>query len=156
MKIWKHLQTEHVFLDESLPDKDGVLRFICKTFAHEGVVTSETTLYAGLQKREEVMSTGIGGGIGIPHTISSEAKGAALLLIRLARPIDFEALDALPVDIVLGLVVPEKDTMLHLQLLAAISRLCRNPNFLKSVRQAPTSENLLEQLRSLEEGMACH
>lgn len=151
MKIRNLLRTESIFLNVDLSDKEAVIRFAADAFARHGVVKDSKLLYEGMTLREEVLSTGIGDGIGIPHTASAEAKEGALLLMRLAKPIDFGALDALPVDIVLALVVPNDETTLHLQILAGISRLCRNTNFLRAAREARTPRSLFEKIKDLEE-----
>ncbi len=156
MKIWNRLKPEYIFLNVFLPDKDAVFEFVAETFAQKGIVKDADKLCEGLNKREEVMSTGIGKGIGIPHTTSSEAANATILLIRLINPIDFESLDALPVDIILPIVVPEYKTGLHLQILAGLSRLCRNPEFTESIRHAENSEQLLEQIKDVEESISFH
>ncbi|MCK8603141.1 PTS sugar transporter subunit IIA [Desulfoferrobacter suflitae] len=156
MKIWERLQADEIYLDMDLRDKDSVMRFIAEAFARAGIVEDAVKLYDGLQSREAVLSTGIGNGIGIPHTTSDEADRGAMLLIRLATPIEFDSLDALPVDIVLALVVPAQETVLHLQILAGIARLCRNPRFLQLIRGAADSQDLLNRIRELEEEMAFH
>ncbi|MDY0042274.1 MAG: PTS sugar transporter subunit IIA [Desulforhabdus sp.] len=150
MKIGHFLRTESIFLNVDLPDKDAVIRFAADMFAQHGVVKNSASIYAGLKSREEILSTGIGNGIGIPHTDSAEATNAALLLLRLAKPIDFGALDALPVDVVLAVVVPDNNSVLHLQMLAGISRLCRKTDFLKAVREAETPRSLLLKINELE------
>jgi mannitol/fructose-specific phosphotransferase system IIA component (Ntr-type) len=156
MKIYKHLRTEHIFLNASLKDKDEVIRFVADTFVRDGVVANARLLYENMRKREKAMSTGIGDGIGIPNTTSWETNDPALLLIRLADPIDFEALDGLYVDIILALVVPENRTHLHLQILAGISRLCKRGEFLTLVRQTNNSNDLWEGIRRIEEEIAFH
>lgn len=156
MKIWKHLRTEHIFLNAPLSNKETLLRFVADTCARNGVVKDASALYKGMQNREQTMSTGVGGGIGFPHTTSQEAKEAAILLIHLAEAIDFEALDDLPVDIIFALVIPENERGLHLRILAGVSRLCRNPDFLKAVRKAENSEGLWTEIKNLEEKMAFH
>ena len=156
MKISSRLHPEQIFLNVMFPEKEGLLRFAADIFARRGIVRDAARLYAGMKQREEVMSTGTGNGIGIPHTVSAEAEDAAIVLIRLAQPIDFQALDGLPVDVFLVLVVPEHDTALHLQILAGFSRLCRDPRFLGVVRQAQDSKVLLEAIRSMEDEVASH
>ena len=156
MEIYKRLGTEHIFLNCFLTDKDEVIRFVADTFAQDGVVVSSRLLYENMKKREETMSTGIGDGIGIPNTTSWEAHAPALLLIRLADPIDFQALDGLNVDIILALVVPENRTHLHLQLLARISRLCKRTEFLNLIRQTDNPNDLWEGIRRIEEEIAFH
>ena len=156
MKIWERLQPECIFLDARLVDKDAVLRFAVEAFARSGAVSQGNCLYENLRMREEVMSTGIGNGIGIPHAASAEATDAAILLIRLADPIEFQALDGLPVDIVLAMVVPQDATSLHLQVLAALSRLCHHSRFMDIMREAENSESLRNAIRNMEEEMIVH
>lgn len=156
MKICTYLQTEHIFLHAALPDKNAVLRFVADTCKKSGIVKDADALYDGMQKREQTMSTGIGGGIGFPHTTSRDARDAFVVLIHLAEPIDFEALDKLPVDIIMALVIPENRTSLHLGILAGASRLCMMPEFLEAVRKAEDPENLCNAITSLEEKMPFH
>ena len=156
MKIWKRLRPEHIFLNVPLQDKEGIFHFVVETFAGGVVVEDATMLYDSMMMREKTMSTGIGDGIGIPHATSWEAKDAAVILIRLSEAIDFDALDKLPVDIILSLVIPENQITTHLRILAGLSRLCQNPEFLKAVRQAKKPKDLLEKIKRLEEEMAFH
>ncbi len=143
-------------MNVSLPDKEAVFRFVVDAFVKGGVVENSATLYKGMMEREQTMSTGVGDGIGFPHTTNQEAKNAAVLLIRTSKPIDFDALDSLPVDIIMAMVIPENKTTLHIQLLAGVSRLCRNPDFLKAVRNADDSKKLWGKIDDLEENMAFH
>lgn len=156
MEIWNRLHTKRIFLDIPLNDKDAVLRFIAEAFTARGIVRDADLLYDRMKEREETMSTGIGKGIGIPHAISHEAADAAALLIRLAPPLDFEALDAVPVWIVIALVTPENQPDLHLRILASLAKLCQYPGFPLTVRDARDPENLLNEIRRLEEQIAFH
>jgi len=156
MKICTYLRTEHIFLHTTLLDKEAVLRFVADTCVRSGIVKDADTLYEGMQKREQTMSTGIGGGIGFPHTTSRDAQDAFVILIHLAEPIDFEALDTLPVDIIMALVIPENQAGLHLRILAGASRICRKPEFLEAVRKAENPETLCEVITSIEEAMPFH
>jgi len=156
MKICKHLRPGHIFLNVLLPDKEAVFRFIVDAFVKGGVVKTGSALYNGMMEREQTMSTGVGDGIGFPHTTNPEAKNTAVLLIRTSKPIDFDALDSLPVDIIMAMVIPENKTTLHIQLLAGVSRLCRNSDFLKAVRNADDSKKLWGKIEQLEEKMAFH
>ncbi len=156
MKIYPYLRSEHVFLNIPLKSKEAVFRCVSARFASDHVVKDSQALYESMKQREATLSTGIGNGIGIPHATSREAEYPAIILLRLVDPIDFEALDGLPVDIVLALVIPENQTSLHLQILAGISRLCEKPEFLNFVRKADHSKDLLEGLKRFEDGMAFH
>ena len=156
MKICNFLKTEHIFLDVAIPDKDNVLQFLAETGHKTGMVRNRKNLLEGLQRRENIMSTGVGDGIALPHAAASDVTDADILLVRLAKPIDFDSLDALPVDIILALILPEGQTHLHLRLLAGLSRLCKNPEFLALIRMSRDTQSLLQALHSLEEQMAFH
>ncbi len=156
MKIWNFLPVENIFLNVNAQDKTETLRFISDACLKNGVVEDEELLFNGLETREKTMSTGIGDGIGLPHTSDHQINSVTVLLITLNKPIDFKALDNKPVDIIISLIIPEAKKMLHIQLLAGISRLCKNPDFLSMVRQAKNSNQLKEEIRLLEENMEFH
>ena len=156
MKIWIRLRPEEIVLNASFPDKDAVLRYAAELFQRNGTVQDADRLYRDLMAREKVMSTGIGGGFGVPHATSPDAESIHTLLIRLAEPIDFQALDASPVDVIMVLVVPENEWQLHIRLLAGIARLCKYTTFLETIRQASSPERLIEDVAKLENEMAFH
>lgn len=156
MKIWRHLQPDHIFLDVFLPDKETVLHFIADTCHSLGIVNDAKGLYEGLKHRENTMSTGIGDGIGLPHAVCIEVDTASILIIRLTDPIDFDSIDRRPVDIILALIIPENSTVLHIQLLAGISRLCRRKEFFSSIREASTAQMLLNTIQQVEDSLSFH
>jgi len=156
MKICRYLRTKYIFLNASFPDKESVLRFVADICAKDGIVKDADALYEGMKKREQTMSTGVGSGIALPHTTSREVQDTSVILIHLTEPIDFEALDALPVDIILALIVPDNQADLHLRILAGVSRLCRKPEFLETVRKAGNPQKLCEEISDLEEKMPFH
>jgi len=156
MKIWKNLRPENIFLNAPLPDKETVLRFISEACVQNRIVNDGNTLYEGMRDREQTMSTGIGGGLAFPHTTNLEAASPTILLIRPSKPVDFDALDKKPVDIILALIIPENQRSVHLQILAGVSRICKNRNVLKAVKQASNSDDLWDEIRNLEEKMAFH
>ncbi|MCD6585706.1 MAG: PTS sugar transporter subunit IIA [Desulfobacteraceae bacterium] len=156
MKITDHLKKESIFLDVTIENKPNVLKYISDACAHNGIITDPELLYNGLLQREKTMSTGVGGGIGFPHTANPEIRYASVILLRLAKPIEFESLDHQPVDIILGLIFPESDPGIHVRMLARVSRLCQNPDFLSAIKQAENAERLIEQIKNIENGTESH
>lgn len=154
MKLGDFLHKDHIFLDIELQDKTAALRFAAQAFAQSGVADNADRLLAGLQDRESVMSTGIGNGLAIPHAFSNHVMTQAMILVRLARPIPFDAIDHRPVDLVLALAAPASDTSQHLQTLARISRVFRDPEAVKAIREADAPETLLAAVRRAEERIA--
>lgn len=90
----------------------------------------------GLMQRERLGSTGLGGGIAIPHAKFKDLDRIHCLVARLDTAIDFEALDNEPVDLIFVLLAPEHASGDHLKALARISRLLREPNALDRLRAA--------------------
>lgn len=102
----------------------------------------ERRLFDRLLERERLGSTGIGGGIAIPHgrmSVLSQPRG---LFARLAQPVDFDAIDERPVDIVFLLVAPEGAGADHLKALARVSRLLRDRGLVDKLRATESAEAL--------------
>jgi PTS system nitrogen regulatory IIA component len=89
-----------------------------------------------LQQREKLGSTGVGNGIAIPHGKLPKLDRLFGLFARLDRPIDFEALDGQPVDLVFLLLAPEAAGADHLKALARVARLLRDPDTAKKLRDS--------------------
>jgi PTS system nitrogen regulatory IIA component len=88
-----------------------------------------------LLQRERLGSTGVGGGIAIPHGKLAGLKKICGLFARLDKPIDFESLDDQPVDIVFLLLAPEGAGADHLKALARIARVMREPDMVRKLRE---------------------
>ncbi len=88
---------------------------------------SERDVFDTLLQRERLGSTGVGAGIAIPHGKLANFDRLFGLFARLDRPIDFDALDGEPVDLVLLLLAPESAGADHLKALARVARMLRDP-----------------------------
>jgi nitrogen PTS system EIIA component len=93
-------------------------------------------IFDTLLQRERLGSTGAGNGIAIPHGKLPGLKRITGLFARLEKPVDFESLDHLPVDIVFLLLAPEGAGADHLKALARISRVLREPETIDKLRDA--------------------
>ncbi|MFO8085173.1 MAG: PTS sugar transporter subunit IIA [Desulfobacterales bacterium] len=156
MKIWKFLGANKIFLDIPLGNKDELIWFLSKIPEKSGYTVSPDEVAERLMNRENTMSTGIGKGIAIPHAVHPNVPAPLLVFIRPEFPIEFDALDNERVDIIFGLVMPEGKTYLHIQILAGISRVCKNQAFLDAARSIKAPGAFLDNIRALEEDMAFH
>lgn len=95
-----------------------------------------------LMQRERLGSTAIGNGIAIPHGKLAKLDRLFGLFARLDRPIDFEALDGQPVDLIFLLLAPENAGADHLKALARIARLLRDPDTIRLLRNSTDREAL--------------
>jgi len=113
--------------------KKQVLQAIAeKAAALTGV--EERDIFETLVKREKLGSTGVGGGIAIPHGKLTKLNRIFGLFARLPKAIDFEALDETPVDLIFLLLAPENAGADHLKALARIARLFREPGVVGKLR----------------------
>ena len=100
----------------------------------------ERRIFESLNERERLGSTGVGQGIAIPHSRLAEIKGIVGVFAQLESPIDYDAVDKQPVDLVFMLLVPEGAGADHLKALARVSRLLRNQQALEKLRVATKPE----------------
>lgn len=96
---------------------------------------SDRAIFETLLQRERLGTTGVGQGIAVPHGRIAGLDRLVGLFARLARPVDFEALDGEPVDLVFVLLAPEDAGADHLQALARIARLFRDAKIAQKLRQ---------------------
>jgi PTS system nitrogen regulatory IIA component len=103
---------------------------------------NERVILETLLQREKLGSTGVGHGIAIPHGKLPKLEKLFGLFARLERPIDFEALDGQPVDLVFLLLAPEGAGADHLKALARVARLLRDPDIANRLRESRDAEAL--------------
>jgi nitrogen PTS system EIIA component len=103
---------------------------------------NERTIFEILVQREKLGSTGVGNGIAIPHGKLARLNKLFGLFARLDRPVDFEALDGQPVDLVFLLLAPEGAGADHLKALARVARLLRDPDIAHKLRHSRDAETL--------------
>ncbi len=94
----------------------------------------EREIFDTVLQRERLGSTGVGNGIAIPHGKLAGVKQITGVFARLEQPVDFEALDDQPVDLVFLLLAPEGAGADHLKALSRIARVLRDPDTVKKVR----------------------
>jgi PTS system nitrogen regulatory IIA component len=99
----------------------------------------ERQIFETLLLREKLGSTGVGGGIAIPHGKLPGLTQIHGVFARLSRPIDFEAVDDQPVDLLFLLLAPENAGAEHLKALARIARIMREPGVAQRLRNATDS-----------------
>jgi PTS system nitrogen regulatory IIA component len=100
----------------------------------------ERQIFDVLLERERLGTTGVGNGIAIPHGKLADVKAMFGLFARLDQPVDFEAIDEQPVDLIFLLLAPEGAGADHLKALARVSRLLRDRGICEKLRGADQAE----------------
>lgn len=131
-------------------DKTGVLRELTQLLAERAGADPEPLLAAVLE-REQVLSTGIGHGIAIPHAKSSRVTDLSLVCGKSASGIPFEALDGEPVRLFFLLIGPESAAGLHVKALSRIARLVRKESVREALLAAESGEAFHQVLVEAEE-----
>ncbi len=135
MKICDVLHKEAILADLKARNKKEILEELVAPVADIAKVQQED-LVRVLLERERLGSTGIGGGIGIPHGKMKNLENLVLGFGLSRKGVDFESLDGKPAHIFFLLVTPENSTGLHLKLLARISRILKNETFKNRLLEA--------------------
>ncbi len=126
-------------------DKPTLLRELAQRAARSLGIDAQAIL-AALQARETLGSTGVGQGIGLPHTRLDGLGQFFGLFARLERPIDFDAIDERPVDLVFLLLIPPQAGGAHLAALASVSRRLRDREVAAQLRAVRSAAELYRVL----------
>lgn len=150
MKILDVLHQETIIPKLSAQDKKGILdELVAPISTLTGVGHKE--LVRVLLEREQLGSTGIGEGIGIPHGKLKELDNMVIGFGISKRGVDFDSIDGRPAHIFFVLLTPEQSTGLHLRLLARISRMLKNDTFREQLLKAANGREIFDIIKSEDE-----
>lgn len=150
MKILEVMSKEAILDDLKSQNKKGILEELVVPLASSTGLNSEA-LVRVLMERERLGSTGIGGGIGIPHGKIKDLESLILGFGLSRNGINFESIDGEPTHIFFVLITPEDSTGLHLKLLARISRILKNDHFKERLLNAADRDELFEIIKQEDE-----
>ena len=150
MKILDVLKKEAININLAARDKKGVLDELAAPVASAAGATKDQ-LVKVLLERERLGSTGIGGGIGIPHGKLKNLESLLLGFGLSRQGVNFESMDGRPTHIFFLLLTPEDSAGIHLKLLARISRLLKNDGFKERLMQSQTSEDIIAAISDEDE-----
>ncbi|MGB0659613.1 MAG: PTS sugar transporter subunit IIA [Mangrovicoccus sp.] len=108
------------------------------------------SVFEALQDRESIGPTGVGDGVALPHARLDDLDHVKGVFVKIERPLDFEAIDRQPVDLVFALFAPADCGVAHLKALACVSRIMRNADTCAKLRANDKPETLFTILTELE------
>ncbi|WP_103018851.1 PTS sugar transporter subunit IIA [Salinibacter altiplanensis] len=138
-------------LDES--SKTAVIDALVDVLAGHEAISSLDDVRTAVFAREEKMSTGVGKGLGLPHAKAAAASDTVAAFATTEEPVDFGAVDDVPVRILLLLVGPEEHKSQHVKILGRISRLVSRASLRDRLLGAKTPETAIEALRDGEDAL---
>lgn len=129
MKLMDYLSDEQVVIDLKATTKIEVLKEVAEYAFQKGLVPDRDAMFRGLAEREDLISTGIGGGIAIPHTRYPGPEKLFIILARSLKGVDFDALDGEPVFLFFVIAGPETADKEQLKILSRTARLLKQIEF---------------------------
>jgi PTS system nitrogen regulatory IIA component len=146
MEVTSLLSPDRIVCQAQVASKKRALELLSQLIAQAQGVATQGEVFESLLSRERLGSTGLGHGVAIPHGRLSSLSQALCAFVQLTKPIDFDALDAQPVDLLFALLVPKEATEEHLKLLAQLAEMLRDEELRGRLRSAVSPEELKAQL----------
>ena len=143
------LHIDRVCVDLGPSDKNAALLAVASLLTKpEGAANAES-VYEVLLERERLASTGVGSGVAIPHGRSDHFDELRAAVVVCAKGVDFDAVDGLPVQIIVGIIGPRSMPQKHLAALAGVSRILRNEAKRSELISAPDDAHAYRALVEL-------
>ena len=134
-------------MNDNCKTKKSILEKISDLLSKPSGV-NRNDIFKKLYEREKLGSTSIGKGVAIPHARVEDIEYPFLSIIILDEPVEFDNIDSLNVDIIVSIIVPEKNYSNHLELLAHLSSKLDDPLVRKELRQARNSSQIIKNFQS--------
>jgi len=142
MRLSDFLDPQLVICDLLVKDSRELLSNIAERICRQHPKLDKKVLLGKLQEREDKSSSGLEGGVAVPHAMVPGVQQAICMVIRLAGPVDLKTMDGSPVTIVFALISPPDAVATHIRILARIARLCSIPAFIDKILAAPDCASL--------------
>ncbi|MBT3504279.1 MAG: PTS transporter subunit EIIA [Piscirickettsiaceae bacterium] len=137
--------------ENAISSKKRLIENLSQYLATNTQALPANRIFQALLERERLGSTGLGRGVAIPHARVPGITDTIAVLMTLATPINYEAADNLPVDIVFGLLVPEDGDEYHLEHLARLATLLRDQATCENIRTTQDPEKLFNLLLAIDD-----
>lgn len=131
-------------------DKEDAIKEMVDLICQSGRIKNRQRVENRLIEREKEGTTGIGGGIAIPHIMTKQVSQTVMAFMRSKEGLEFGAIDKKPVQLIFLLVGPKGEESTHLRLLCMLSRLLHNTRFKQALMRAETEEKILNIFRQQE------
>lgn len=146
MKIADLITPERIAHDVKAVSRKRVLELLSSLIASGQTQLTQKDVFESLLARERLGGTGLGRGLALPHGRLKNLDRALGAFVKLENGVDFDANDKQPVDLLFALVVPEKSTDEHLQILATLAQMFSDRHIREKLRMADSGNALYDLL----------
>ncbi len=141
------LALENIFVGESFANKEQAIQFLCGNLGVNGRTDYPFELEEDVWQREEIVTTGVGFGVAIPHTKSQWIRHSSISIARLAKPVDWQS-EMGEVELVIMLTLGADEGMNHVKVFSQLARKLVNKQFRQSLFAAEDADGILTLLES--------
>lgn len=145
------VNADNISHQDNAASKKRVLENLSHMLASNTPAANAEKIFQVLLERERLGSTGLGRGVAIPHARVPGLPHTIGAMMTLKKPVEYEASDGQPIDIVFGLLVPDESTDHHLQHLSRLVTLFRDAEICEKIRNAPDADAIFELLLSIDD-----
>ena len=150
MTISALLSPQRIFLDVEISSKKKLLELIANIVADQTRL-AESSIYNKLLTRERLGSTGLGQGFAVPHARLENLDETMGCFFRLKYPVNFEAPDNQPVDLLFTIIIPEEATDEHLLILSSLASIFSQAEVCAAIRDATSRDEIAQIIKSAEQ-----
>ncbi|HAW2493684.1 TPA: PTS transporter subunit EIIA [Escherichia coli] len=141
------LALENIFVDQDFSNKEQAIQFLCGNLGVNGRTEHPFELEEDVWQREEIVTTGVGFGVAIPHTKSQWIRHSSISIARLAKPIGWQS-EMGEVELVIMLTLGANEGMNHVKVFSQLARKLVNKNFRQSLFAAQDAQSILTLLET--------
>ncbi len=144
MKIIDILEEERMILNHHFISKKRLFETIANVLADDEA--ESLTVYHSLVEREKLGNTSLGNGVAVPHGKCLAGSDIRACVIKMSQAADYEAIDDVPVSVVLGIAFPLKTNISHQELMKETAALFRQHRLFKNMMLATSKEQMTEEI----------
>lgn len=141
------LDEDLILILDKIEDKFKLIEIMLDKTLGKGLVVTREPILDKIREREELESTGVVEGIALPHARTEAVKDLLLVIAIVKEGLDFQSLDGKPVNIVFLIVAPEEAKKKYINVLARISRMCRQEEFRTALRESQSPAEILKIIK---------
>lgn len=145
------LSEDVVKADLEAESRDEVFEELIGCLVDNDDLESNDAALKALHDREEILSTGIGEGLAIPHAKMDEIDEFLAAFARIPDGVDFKSLDGKPAHLIFLLLSPKGEAGRHVRVLARVSRILKNANFRERLLDAESPDKILDLIAEADE-----
>ncbi len=150
METWNQLEESAIKLDIEAQNKEKIFTVLIEALAESGQIGPDLPALEEVIRREEVLSTGVGNGVALPHARLDNFPRFALAFGRPVEPVDVGAVDGMPADLFFLLIADKDDPSQIVRILGRLARLCDDEGVRQKLRKAKTPAQVIKIVQVFE------